>query len=43
MEKKDTESAQTYYAIYRTLINYIHVYYYLHIHRKYTHIHDLHL
>ena len=42
MEKKDSESTQTYNAIYRTLINYIHEYYYLHMHRKYTHIHDLH-
>ena len=25
MKKKDTESTQTYNAIYRTLINYIHI------------------
>ena len=31
--KKDAESTQTYNAIYRTLIYYIHEYYYLHIHK----------
>ena len=40
MKKKHTYSTQTYNPTYRTSIKYRHEYYYLHIHRKYTHIHD---
>ena len=42
LKNKHTKSTQTYNVTYSTIINYIHEYYDLHIHRKYTHIHDLH-